>query len=199
MHTWAFVAAIPAGILLTISTGNVVGRVAAAVYALTLVLLFGTSAAYHRLTRTERTRSIMQRVDHSMIYLLIAGTYTPFCLVALPADIGLPLFSFVVTMAIVGVLLKVFAFERARFWSYALYPAMGWAMFLAGPALIQNLSGAQLALIVGGGVAYTVGIPVLLMQRPDPRPTVFGYHEIWHLLTIVAAGMHFVAIRGVVT
>jgi hemolysin III len=133
-----------------------------------------------------------------MIYLLIAGTYTPFCLVALPAGVGAPLLAFVVAMAMVGVGLKVFAFERTGLWSYSLYPAMGWTMFLVGPDLIQSLSGTQLTLIIGGGLAYSIGIPVLVAKRPDPLPTVFGYHEIWHALTIAAAGAHFVAIRGVV-
>jgi hemolysin III len=197
LHAWAFAAAIPAGVVLTVSAAGAVEKIAAAVYASTVVLLFGTSAAYHRLTRTERTRSIMQRVDHSMIYLLIAGTYTPFCLVAMPAETGLPILAFVMLMAIVGIGLKLFAFDRARLWSYALYPAMGWAMVLAAPTMLDHLSVAELALIAAGAGAYLLGIPVLWTKRPDPVPHVFGYHEIWHLCTIVASVIHFVAIRGV--
>jgi hemolysin III len=197
LHSWAFLAAIPAGAILTISAGETVGKLAAAVYASTLILLFGTSAAYHRLTRTERSRSIMQRVDHSMIYLLIAGTYTPFCLVAMPAEIGLPILAFVLLMAAVGIGLKVFAFDRARVWSYALYPAMGWAMVLAVPTMMSHLSAFDLTLIAAGAGAYALGIPVLWTKRPNPVPHVFGYHEIWHACTVVAAGLHFVAIRGV--
>ena len=104
----------------------------------------------------------MQRLDHGMIYLLIAGTYTPICLVALPLRWGIPL--------------------------------LGWAAVAATPALRDSLSGLQLALVFSGGVAYTVGFPILLLRRPDPWPRVFGYHEVWHSLTVLAAVLHFGAV-----
>lgn len=195
MHTWAFVAAIPAGVFLLSSASTAMAQVTAAIYGLTLVLLFGTSAAYHRLTKCERSRSIMQRVDHSMIYVLIVGTYTPVCLVVLPHSIGVPFLGFVVAFAAIGIVLKIFAFKRAERVSYALYPILGWASLLVAPALAGELSGLQVALIIGGGVAYSIGFPVLLVKRPNPWPDHFGYHEVWHVLTIVAAGMHFVAIQ----
>lgn len=195
MHTWAFVAAIPATAFLLASAASPIGRVTAGVYGLTLVLLFGTSAAYHRLTTCERSRSIMQRVDHSMIYVLIVGTYTPVCLVVLPPRLGVPFFTFVVAVAAVGIVLKVVAFKRAERVSYALYPVLGWASLIVAPALARQLSGTQIALIVGGGLTYTIGFPVLLAKRPNPWPDRFGYHEVWHTLTIVAAGLHFVAIQ----
>ncbi len=197
MHSWAFVVAIPAGLVLVLSTSGATGRTAAAIYAATLVLLFGTSAAYHRLTRTERARTIMQRVDHSMIYLLVAGTYVPFCLVVLPPGIGRPLLAAVVALAVLGIAMKVVSFNHV--WAYAIYPTMGVLVLFAGPALVRNLSAAQLALMLGGAAAYSVGASVLMARRPDPLPSVFGYHEIWHVLTIVAAAMHFLAIRSVLT
>jgi hemolysin III len=197
MHTWAFFVAIPAGLLLVVAADGAVGRAAGAIYAMTVVALFGTSAAYHRLTRSERSRSIMQRIDHSMIYLLIAGTYAPFCLVALPPGIGTPLFTFVIALALTGIGLKVFAFDRARWWSYALYPTMSVVIVLAGPTLVRQLSATSLALVVGGTITYALGMTVLLTRRPDPWPARFGYHEVWHALTIVAAALHFVAIRSV--
>ena len=197
LHTWAFFAALPAGILLIVSASGAAGVVGASIYAATLLLLFGTSASYHRLAQSERARTIMQRLDHSMIYLLIAGTYVPLCLVALPAAWGVPMLVIVGALAAVGVALKLLFFHSARYVSYSLYIVMGWVAIAATPVLIQNLTGLQFGLIVAGGVAYTVGFPVLVTRRPDPWPMTFGYHEVWHLLTVVAASLHFAAVAGV--
>jgi hemolysin III len=194
MHTWAFWLAVPSGVLLIVFADRPAARTAAAVYAATLLLVFGTSAAYHRLAKTYRQRVIMQRLDHSMIYLLIAGTYVPICLVALPAVWGVPMMSVVGALGLLGVLLKAVAFQRLQWVSYALYPIMGWVAVIAAPVLVDHLTPLQLGLIVGGGLAYTIGLPVLLLRRPDPWPSVFGYHEIWHGCTVLAAGLHFGAV-----
>jgi hemolysin III len=198
MHTWAFVAAIPAGALLIIGARGGAATATASIYAATVVLLFGTSAAHHRLAGSARTRAVLQRLDHSMIYVLIAGTYVPVCLVALPPAWGIPVLSVVGAGALVGIVLKLAAFDRARWVSSALYPILGWALLAAAPVLSMRLSAGQMALVAGGGVAYTVGFPVLLMKRPDPWPRRFGYHEIWHAFTVVAAVMHFAAVATVV-
>jgi hemolysin III len=197
MHTWWFALAIPAGALLIISSEEAAARVAASIYAATLLLVFGTSAAYHRLAKSPRARLVMQRLDHSMIYLLIAGTYTPLCLVALPQAWGIPILASVTVCAVVGIVLKLTAYGRARVLAHALYPIMGWAVVAAVPVLVDNLSTAQFGLIVAGGLAYTVGIPVLFIRRPDPWPRTFGYHEVWHLFTVVAATLHFAAVATV--
>jgi hemolysin III len=101
-------------------------------------------------------------------------------------------------LALVGVVLKLAWFHGARFVSYALYIVMGWVALIAAPVLIDHLTSVQLALVVAGGIAYTIGFPVLLARRPDPWPKVFGYHEVWHLLTVVAAALHFAAVGFVV-
>ena len=101
------------------------------------------------------------------------------------------------TLALVGVVLKLTAFNRGRWMGYALYPIMGWVALIAGPALVRNLTLLQFLLIAGGGIAYTVGLPVLLKRRPDPWPMTFGYHEVWHVFTVVAATMHFAAVADV--
>lgn len=194
MHAWAFVAAVPAGILLIVFASHPLARTAAAIYAATLLAVFGTSAAYHRLAHTYRARLIMQRLDHAMIYLLIAGTYVPICLIALPAGWGIPLLSAVGGMAVLGIVIKTVAFKRLAWVGYALYPIMGWAAVAAAPALASHLTGLQLGLIVAGGLAYTIGFPVLLLRRPDPWPSVFGYHEVWHTFTVAAAMLHFGAV-----
>jgi hemolysin III len=198
MHAWAFFLAIPAGVALIVIADGPAATTGAAIYAATLLALFGTSAAYHRLAQSPRARQIMQRLDHSMIYVLIAGTYVPLCLVALPRSWGIPMLAIVGVMAVVGVVLKLAAFHRVQWVSYALYPVMGWTAMIAAPALYHHLTGTQLALIVAGGVAYTVGFPVLLARRPDPWPMTFGYHEVWHLFVVVAATLHFAAIVNVV-
>jgi len=198
MHAWAFFVAIPAGIVLIAIADGTAATVAATIYAATLLLLFGTSASYHRLAHSERTREIMQRLDHSMIYLLIAGTYVPICLVALPPAWGIPMLAIVGTLAVIGMVLKLGFFHGARIVSYSLYLVMGWVAVIAAPALIANLSGLQLGLMIAGGLAYTVGFPVLVRRRPDPWPKTFGYHEVWHLLVVVAAVLHFAAVTDVV-
>jgi hemolysin III len=197
LHTWAFAAAIPAGIVLIAISDRAAARVAASLYAASLLLLFGTSAAYHRLAKSPRARQIMQRLDHSMIYVLIAGTYVPICLVVLPPAWGIPMLVIVGLCAATGMVLKLACFGRVQWLSYSLYPIMGWAAVIAAPVLITHLTGLQLGLIVAGGLAYTIGFPVLLAKRPDPWPTVFGYHEVWHLLTVVAAVLHFAAVSNV--
>lgn len=194
LHSWAFVAFIPAGVLLILVANHAAARVAASIYVGSLLAVFGTSAAYHRLTRSYRAKKIMQRVDHSMIYLLIAGSYAPICLVALPRAWGIPLLSVVGGLGLLGVVLKVLAFQRLQWISYALYPIMGWAAVAAAPALGSHLTLLQLSLVVAGGLAYTIGFPVLLLRRPDPWPAVFGYHEVWHGFTVLAAALHFGAV-----
>jgi hemolysin III len=198
MHAWAFFAAIPAGIVLIVIADGTLAAVAAAIYMTTVLLLFGTSASYHRLAQTPRAREVMQRLDHSMIYLLIAGTYVPVCLVALPRSWGIPMLVMVGVLAVTGMILKLALFHRARYVSYSLYLVMGWVALIASPALVRNLSGLQLGLMIAGGLAYTVGFPVLVRRRPDPWPSIFGYHEVWHLLVVVAAGLHFAAISDLV-
>ena len=166
-------------------------RTAAAVYVAALLAVFGTSAAYHRLAQSYRARAVMQRLDHSMIYLLIAGTYVPICLVALPRRWGIPLLSVVGALAVIGVIVKLVAFRRLAWLSYTLYLVMGWCAVVAFPAIGRHLSPLELGLVVAGGIAYTVGVPILLLRRPDPLPDVFGYHEVWHGCTVVAAALHF--------
>jgi hemolysin III len=184
--------------MLILAANGAAARAAAAVYVATLLMLFGTSAGYHLLARSQGARAIMQRLDHSMIYLLITGTYVPMCLIALPPAWGIPLLVVVGTCAVVGVALKLTSF-RVRWIGHALYPAMGWASVAVAPAFARYMTGGQLAMLVSGGLAYTIGIPVLMLRRPDPWPRAFGYHEVWHSFTVVAAVLHFAVIATVVS
>jgi hemolysin III len=194
MHAWTFFAAIPAGTMLILRSERAVARTASVIYVVSVLALFGTSAAYHRLAQSMRARRIMRRLDHSMIFVLIAGTYTPLCLLALPLAWGIPVLSIVAVGAIAGVLMKLIAFDSLRWFGSALYPILGWTAVVAMPALVDHLSAAQLALIIAGGIVYTIGIPVLLTKRPNPWPRTFGYHEVWHTCTVVAGLCHFAAV-----
>lgn len=197
-HAWAFAATFPAGALLIVMADGLAARIAATIYTISLLIAFGTSAAYHRLAQSPRARAIMQRYDHSTIYVLIAGTYVPVCIVALPPSWGVPLLSVVAVGATVGIVLRMVASRRWAWLGFALYPALGWCAIFVAPVLADSLTGVQLALIVGGGIAYTVGFPVLLTRWPDPWPRTFGYHEVWHTFTIVAAVLHFAAVATLI-
>lgn len=197
VHLLAFWTAVPAGLALVVSVDGGARTAAAVVYVVSLLLGLGVSSAYHRIDWSPRMRELMQRLDHAAIYLLIAGTYVPLCVVALPPAWGVPLLAVVGVGALVGVVLKSFGVDRARWVGYALYPVLGWAAVAVAPALWWHLDPIEFWLVVGGGLAYTIGFPVLLVKRPDPLPTVFGYHEVWHSFTVVAAVLHFVAVGSI--
>jgi hemolysin III len=194
LHVAAFLAAIPGGVLLIVFAQGAAATTAASIYMAGLLLGFGTSATYHRLARSERMRRVMQRLDHSMIFVLIAATYTPVCLVALPRAWGIPLLCVAWTGAVLGILLKQFAFHRFRVLQYALYPILGWLVVAAGPVLVRSLTTPELVLLISGGLLYTVGIPVLVLERPNPWPRTFGYHEVWHSFTVLAGACHFATV-----
>ena len=198
LHTIAFFAAIPGTFVLVGRADHPSAKVAALVYGLGLMAGFGTSAAYHRLAHTPRARRIMQRMDHSMIFVLIAGTCTPICLLGLPTSWGVPLLCVVTAGALLGIVLKQFAFARYKYVEYALYPGLGWAVMATMPALVRTLSGPELTLLVAGGLVYTMGIPVLMWNRPNPWPDTFGYHEIWHTATVIAGACHFAMVSMLV-
>ena len=198
LHAWAFFVALPASVLLLLRADTATAKVAAGIYAFGLLALFGTSAAYHRLELDHRRRHVLQKLDHSMIFVLIAATYTPVCLLGLPRSWGIPMLVIAWTVAALGILLR-FTLHRLRVLGFALYPVLGWTLMAAMPELARNVSGSQLALILAGGIIYTVGIPILFIGRPNPWPATFGHHEIWHAFTVVAAACHFAAVGSLVS
>ena len=198
LHSWSFLASLPAGLALVLWSRSGSARVGAAVFAVALTGVFGTSAAYHR-ARTGVSARLLRRADHAMIYLLIAGTYTPVCVAALPRSTGMPLLGFIWLVAVLGVGAKMVAGPGLMRASSGLYVAMGWVALLALPALVRNLDDVELALLLLGGALYTVGAVVLYRRRPDPRPVVFGYHEVWHAFTVAASAAHFALVWLVTT
>lgn len=193
LHQFMFFVSIPAGLALVAAAGSPSARVGAVVYAVSLTALFGTSAAYHRLAHSLQSRQWMRRLDHSVIFVLIAGTYTPVCLLVLDGVLRTVTLSVVWAAALVGVALKLFRHE-AVLTGNSLYLVMGWSVVLILPELARRLQTVPLTLLVAGGLLYTVGAVVLSRHRPDPFPTVFGYHEIWHTLVVVASVCHYVMI-----
>jgi len=194
LHQGAFFVAIPAGLALVVLAQGTSAHIAGVVYGLSLIGMYGTSATYHRLARSERSRRILKRLDHSMIFVLIAGTVTPVALLGLHAPWSTVLLILVWGGAAAGVALKMFRIDRSQVLSGALYIILGWAAILMGPQLIHGLNTASLTLVLVGGLLYTAGAIVLLRRRPDPAPARFGYHEVWHSLVVSASACHYVAV-----
>lgn len=194
LHQIAFFLAIPQGIALVATAAGWVARVATAVYALSLAGVYGVSALYHRLNWTPRALLRMRRLDHSMIFLLIAGTYTPVSLLVLHRPWAIALLAVVWVGALTGVFLKVLGMERTRKITGAMYIVLGWVAVLMAPQFVTRVPWPVVALIVAGGVLYTLGSIVFLRKSPDPSPAVFGYHEIWHVAVVSAACCHYAAI-----
>jgi hemolysin III len=191
LHTWAFAWSLPAGVVLFVAAEGASARVSVAIYVISLIAALGTSAAYHRLARSHKARRRMRRLDHSMIYVLIAGTYTPLCVLALPMAWRIPVLIAVWGGTVVGVIVKAAGFDRLRVMSNALYLVLGWTAIVTLPVIVVSVPVSGLALMVCGGIAYTVGSIVLLRRRPDPRPRVFGFHEVWHACTLVGVVSHY--------
>lgn len=200
LHFAAFLVVLPAGLYLLAAADTAAARVAVAVYWASLAGLFGTSASYHRLARSPKAVLWMRRADHSMIFTLIAGTYTPICLVVLPKIWGIPMLVAIWVAALAGIIMKMVRItvggSKSGSW---LYVVMGWAAVVTLPVLLTRLNGVQTVLLATGGVLYTVGAVVLGTRKPDPFPSRFGYHEIWHAMTIAAGACHFVLIATVVS
>jgi len=193
LHEVAFFVAIPAGLALVWIAPGPLARVAVAVYWVALLSQFGVSATYHLGRWGERAHTWLRRLDHSTIFLLIAGTYTPFCLLALDGAASRVLLAAVWAGAIAGIVIKLFRADL-NVLSGFLYIGLGWAAIFLLPGLVHTLTQVELTLVISGGVLYTVGALVLATKWPDPFPRTFGFHEIWHVATIAAAACLFAAI-----
>ncbi|HEV7525232.1 MAG TPA: hemolysin III family protein [Acidimicrobiia bacterium] len=169
------------------------------VYTVGLTLMYATSACYHRGHWSGRTRLRLRRLDHSMIMVAIASTYTPIAVAGLDGHRARVLLSVVWSLAVVGVALQLVWLHAPRWLVAALYIAIGWTAVAFAPALWRQLGIVTFSLLVLGGVVYSVGAAVYATQRPDPSPEVFGFHEVFHLLVIVAGLAFFAAIARVVT
>lgn len=192
IHAGTFPVAVAAGIVLMSLAHGPVAKWASAVFMLTSMLLFGISALYHRINWSPRTKQLFRRLDHANIFLLIAGTYTPLALLALPHDKGILLLILVWSGALLGIGFRVFWIGAPRWLYVPLYVLLGWAaiMYIVD---IAHANLASMVLVVVGGLLYTLGSVVYGMKRPNPVPGVFGFHEIFHALTTVAFLCHWTA------
>jgi hemolysin III len=194
-HQWAFFAALVAGAILVWAAPDGRATLAAAIYAGSLAALLGTSALYHRVDwQRPRARAWMRRLDHSMIFLLIAGTLTPFALLVMQGPLATALLIAVWAGAAAGIVVELIWVDAPKWVAVTVYLAVGWIGALGFPAIAVEAGVGAAALIAAGGVMYTAGAIVYARQSPDPRPAVFGYHEIFHLLVIAAATVHFAAV-----
>jgi hemolysin III len=162
-----------------------------AVYGSTLILLYGASALYHSLPLTERPLRALRTLDHIAIYFLIAGTYTPVALVTLNGRLGWTLLTVVWLIAVAGIPFKLFYLDAPVWLSTGTYLVMGYLALVAVIPLARAVSLGGLLLLVGGGVAYTIGAVIYSCRRPDPFPGWFGHHEIWHVLVLIGSACHF--------
>jgi hemolysin III len=193
-HQWAFFVSLGAGAALILLANGSTATIAAAIYAFSLSALLGVSALYHRVTWRPAARRWMRRLDHTMIFVLIAGTYTPFALLVLHGTLAHVVLVAVWVMAGAGAVLNLLWWNAPKTVTAAVYISTGWIAVLAFPQLWSGLGPIGFGLIVLGGILYTAGAVVYARRRPDPRPAVFGYHEVFHLLVIAAAACDFAAI-----
>jgi hemolysin III len=194
-HQWAFFVSVVLGTVLVLVAPAGEAKVAAAIYAFSVAGLFGSSALYHRINWTSLSaRRWMRRLDHSMIFVLIAGTYTPFALLVLHGTLATVILIVIWTGAAAGIVLKLCWIDAPKWLIAVIYVALGWVAVAAFPDMLDGLGVTPTAMVAAGGALYTAGAVVYARQRPDPAPQVFGYHEVFHALVIAAAALQYAVI-----
>jgi hemolysin III len=197
LHAYAAIISLVTGVTLIAVTAATRGGNAGwstAIYATTVTMLFGTSALYHRLRWSPRAHSVMKRLDHSMIFVFIAGTYTPFAALTLPKASSVAVLIVVWTGALFGTILQTAWPEAPRALSVPLYIGLGWVAVFVIPQMLHNYGAATLVLIAVGGLIYTAGALTYGFRKPNPFPGTFGFHEVFHLCTLLAAICHYIAV-----
>ncbi|HEU5472046.1 MAG TPA: hemolysin III family protein [Actinophytocola sp.] len=198
IHYWSFVASVATGAtLIAVAAATVSARAALAtsVYGVTVLAMFGVSALYHRRWWVSlRVRAWMKRLDHSMIFLFIAGTYTPFMLLSMPPTSGYVVLAIVWSGALLGVALKLFWPHAPRWLGTPIYIALGWVAVFILPDLLHHAGVAALVLLLAGGLLYTLGAIFYATRWPNPWPHHFAHHEFFHAATVLAAITHYIAI-----
>jgi hemolysin III len=168
--------------------------VGASIFAATLVLLYGTSATYHMVPMRLSWKRIVKRIDHAMIFALIAGTYTPFCLIVLGNAWGITMLTLVWSFAGIGMLLKTVWIGAPRWLSVGMYLGLGWLGVIPVVEVVRNMHAGAIATLLAGGLLYTIGAIVYAVKRPNPFPRVFGFHEVFHALVVAGSVVHFALI-----
>jgi hemolysin III len=198
LHQITVFVAIPAGIWLIVRAQDASARIAVSIYAVSLVALYATSAAYHRVNWSPAARRRMRSLDHSMIYLLIAGTGTAFGVLVLEGFLRVIFLIVLWAGAVTGMVFKLVKIEGYARLGGFLYIALGWIGVATVPQAISRAETVPLLLIALGGIMYTVGAIIFFRRRPDPVPAVFGYHELWHSFVVAASACQYAAITMLV-
>ena len=183
--------------LLVVGWGTPVKIISLLIYGASLIFLFSASATYHTVNRKERVLEVFRKVDHAAIFLLIAGTYTPFCVNAFTGFWQWGMLSIIWTLALTGVIVKVFYIHSPRWLNASIYVIMGWLGILAAGQIFTALPVWVIGWLVAGGVIYTLGAIVYSTKIFNFAPGVFGFHEMWHIFVLLAAIAHFIAVMGV--
>ena len=197
LHAYAFFVALVCGVVVSSLAATRPGirpLVSVAIYSVSVCGLFGVSALYHRRVWSPRKHALMRRLDHSMIFIFIAGTYTPFCVLLLPPGKATVLLAVVWGGALAGVAMKMAWPHGPRWVSAPLYIALGWVAVFVLPDILHTGGVTALVLLIVGGAAYTVGAVFYALRRPNPWPRHFGHHEFFHACTLVAASCHHIAL-----
>lgn len=194
LHTGIFPLAVIAGTVLVVVAPSPAGRITGAIYTTTAALLFGVSALYHRGHWSPRARALLRRLDHANIFLIIAGTYTPFTILLLENRDARILLTLVWVGALAGVAFRVFWLSAPRWLYVPIYVGLGWAAMFWLPAFGARGGAAVLALIITGGLLYSVGAVIYALKRPDPAPRWFGFHELFHACTLAGFASHHVGV-----
>lgn len=193
-HAAAAAAAALGLVALVLRSDSPAAYASSAIFASSMVLLYGTSATYHTITWGRRMRSLLKRLDHSMIFVLIAGTYTPFCLLVANQAWGITLLAIIWSVALAGTVMKTAWPGAPRWLSVLVYASVGWMAAIASAQLFAWLGPLPLSLLAAGGLLYTLGGVTYALRRPDPLPRVFGYHEVFHLLVIAGSALHYATV-----
>ena len=180
--------------LIILSWGETAKLVSLIVYGISLIAMFSASATYHMTISSPKVIEILRKIDHSAIYLLIAGTYTPFCINAFSGFWKWGLLAIIWSLALIGVGIKVFIVRAPRWVNAGVYLIMGWMIVAAIGEMIDKLPIGALTWLIVGGVIYTLGAVVYITKKLDFKPGVFGFHEVWHIFVILAATAHYVSI-----
>jgi len=183
--------------LLVVGWSTPANLISLVVYGVSLVFLFSASATYHMVQVKDKALEIFRKIDHSAIYVLIAGTYTPFCVSALTGYWKWGMLTVIWSLAVIGIVVKIFYIRAPRWLNAGIYIVMGWLVLAVIGQIVANLSPWVLTWLIVGGVTYTLGAVVYMTKMFNFKPGVFGFHEVWHIFVLLAALFHFIAVMGV--
>ncbi|MBN1887872.1 MAG: hemolysin III family protein [Thermoflexales bacterium] len=198
-HLGATVVAIVAvAILLFLGRDSATKLISLAVYGLSLILMFAASTAYHLVDATPQVVGALRKLDHSAIYCLIAGTYTPICLHFFQGFWQWGFVGIIWSLAAAGITVKLFMMKAPRWLAAGIYLLMGWLALIAIPEIVKAMPVPALAWLLAGGIFFTVGAVIYIIKKPDFFPKVFGFHEVWHIFVILGCACHFIVIAAFV-